>query len=115
LGSTSNAQSPIIVQKEVSIKEYAYELAFSKYGWGKAERKCLGVMWGKEAAWDFTAISPSDDYGIPQRHMRKNSPEEIAEFMSSPKIQIKWGLNYIEKRYGSPCEAWKFWQENRWY
>ena len=41
--------------------------------------------------------------------------EEIDAFMQNPQTQIKWGLNYIEKRYGSPCEAWEFWSVNRWY
>jgi nucleoside-diphosphate-sugar epimerase len=96
-------------------KEYAFEIAFSEYGWGKAEQKCLAIMWGKEAGWDYTAISPTDDYGIPQRHMRNNTQEEIDAFMQNPQTQIAWGLNYIQKRYSSPCQAWAFWQENRWY
>jgi hypothetical protein len=29
--------------------------------------------------------------------------------------QIKWGLNYIDGHYGSPCDAWNFWQANSWY
>lgn len=72
-------------------------------------------MWGKESAWDYTAISPTDDYGIPQRHMRHNTPKQIDAFLENPQTQIDWGLNYIKERYGSPCEAWSFWQKNRWY
>jgi len=96
-------------------REYAFDLAFSKYGWGKEEQKCLGVMWGKESAWDYTAISPSDDYGIPQRHMRNNTQAQKDAFLQNAENQIIWGLNYIEKRYSTPCKAWTFWQENRWY
>ena len=114
--NTSIAQTPLIEHyANLTPKEYAYELAFSKYGWGKSEQKCLAMMWGKESAWDYTAISPTDDYGIPQRHMRNNTKEEIDAFMLNPQTQITWGLNYIEKRYSSPCGAWRFWQENRWY
>lgn len=114
--NTSIAQSPLIKHyANLTPKEYAYELASSEYGWGKAEQKCLGMMWGKESAWDYTAISPTDDYGIPQRHMRNDTKEEIDAFMLNPQTQIAWGLNYIEKRYSSPCGAWRFWQENRWY
>ncbi|MYV93598.1 lytic transglycosylase domain-containing protein, partial [Streptomyces sp. SID1034] len=29
--------------------------------------------------------------------------------------QIKWGLNYMNDRYGSPCGAWSFWQAHSWY
>ncbi|MFD0356536.1 lytic transglycosylase domain-containing protein, partial [Streptomyces sp. NPDC127110] len=28
---------------------------------------------------------------------------------------IKWGLDYMNERYGSPVEAWNFWQANHWY
>ncbi|MEU2441525.1 lytic transglycosylase domain-containing protein, partial [Streptomyces tricolor] len=29
--------------------------------------------------------------------------------------QIKWGLDYMNSRYGSPVKAWDFWQANGWY
>ncbi|MEU8778152.1 lytic transglycosylase domain-containing protein, partial [Streptomyces sp. NPDC001389] len=28
---------------------------------------------------------------------------------------IKWGLDYMNERYGSPVGAWNFWQANHWY
>ncbi|MEU5080289.1 lytic transglycosylase domain-containing protein, partial [Streptomyces eurythermus] len=27
----------------------------------------------------------------------------------------KWGLDYMNSRYGSPVKAWNFWQANGWY
>lgn len=114
--NTSIAQSPLIEPYAyLTPKEYASEIAFVEYGWDKTEQKCLRGMWGKESAWDYTAISPTDDYGIPQRHMRHNTQEQINAFLENPQTQINWGLNYIKERYGSPCEAWAFWQKNRWY
>ena len=35
--------------------------------------------------------------------------------MTNPVSQIRWGLWYIEKSYGSPCSAWDFKQANDWY
>ncbi|MFE9566817.1 lytic transglycosylase domain-containing protein, partial [Streptomyces sp. NPDC006487] len=29
--------------------------------------------------------------------------------------QIKWTLNYMDSRYGSPEHAWSFWQNHGWY
>ena len=114
--NTSIAQSPLIKPYAyLTPQKYASEIAFLEYGWGKTERKCLGSMWGKESAWNHTAISPTDDYGIPQRHMRHNTQEQKDAFIENPQIQINWGLNYIKERYGSPCGAWAFWQKNRWY
>ena len=96
-------------------KAYAQQTALTRFDWGVSEHKCLKALWGKESAWDYTAKSPTDDYGIPQRHMRHDSQKEIDNFMKSYTIQIDWGLNYIFTRYGSPCNAWKSWQVKRWY
>lgn len=30
--------------------------------------------------------------------------------LSNVECQIQWGLNYIKNRYGTPSEAWTFWQ-----
>ena len=38
-----------------------------------------------------------------------------ADWETDPATQIKWGLGYIQGRYGSPCAAWSFWQANGWY
>ena len=94
---------------------YARSLAQLEYNWGTEEWKCLGKLWGKESAWNHEAESPTQDYGIPQRHMSKNTQEEIDRFLDNPMIQISWGLNYIEHRYGSPCEAWNHHEKRNWY
>ncbi|MGX1541820.1 aggregation-promoting factor C-terminal-like domain-containing protein, partial [Streptomyces adustus] len=26
-----------------------------------------------------------------------------------------WGLDYMNSRYGSPAQAWDFWQTHHWY
>ena len=117
------SQGQEITKEQVKIQEiqppdpktYAQQTALARFTWGITEQKCLYSMWGKESAWDHTAKSPTDDYGIPQRHMRKNTKAEIDNFMKSYTVQIDWGLNYIFTRYGSPCNAWDFWQVNRWY
>lgn len=29
--------------------------------------------------------------------------------------QLEWGISYIQDRYGSPNNAWAFWQAHNWY
>ena len=99
----------------IDSKLYAKSLASIEYKWDDEEWKCLGKLWGKESAWNYEAESPTQDYGIPQRHMSKNSEEEIEKFLSNPMIQITWGLNYIDHRYGSPCQAWAHHEKRNWY
>ena len=100
--------------KVLEPKAYA-EYKSKTYKWGKEQQKCLRALWGKESAWNFKAKSPTKDYGIPQRHMSKNTLKEIKDFLQHPHPQIDWGLNYIHVRYGSPCQAWKFHLKNNWY
>jgi hypothetical protein len=38
-----------------------------------------------------------------------------ADWRTNPATQIKWGLSYMNERYGSPCAAWSFWQAHNWY
>ncbi len=79
------------------------------------EWKCLDKLWTRESHWNHRSISPTDDYGIPQRHMRKNTAKERKAFLKEPMKQIDWGLAYIEHRYGSPCKAWEHSEREGWY
>ena len=99
----------------IDSKAYAKSLAKNQYKWDTQQWVCLGKLWGKESAWNYEAESPTQDYGIPQRHMSKNTQEEIEKFLSNPMNQVSWGLNYIDRRYGSPCEAWQHHEMRNWY
>ena len=93
-----------------AIKAYAREQVEPR------EWKCLEQLWHKESRWNYRAISATQDYGIPQRHMRKNTAKQRTAFLSDPLAQIDWGLAYIQHRYsGSPCKAWNHSQRKGWY
>jgi hypothetical protein len=38
-----------------------------------------------------------------------------ADWRTNPVTQIKWGLNYIDSRYGSPAKAWAHFLRHGWY
>jgi hypothetical protein len=38
-----------------------------------------------------------------------------SDWRTDPVTQIKWGLDYIEGRYGSPCGAWNAFRAKGWY
>lgn len=86
----------------------------AKYGWSGAQWAALKTLWMHESGWRTNADNPtSSAYGIPQaltslHHLGAN-------YMNNPDVQIRWGLNYIKGRYGSPSAAWNFWQKNHWY
>jgi len=79
--------------------------------------QCVKKLWHKESRWNPASISPTHDYGIPQRHMRKASDQAKAKFLENPYAQILWGLSYIEHRYGEggACKAWAHSQRKGWY
>ena len=86
------------------------------YGWDEAQYQCLEIMWTKESAWDYAAENPgSGAYGIPQSLPADKMGSIAPDWRTNAVTQIKWGLGYIKERYGSPCQAWDFWQQNNWY
>lgn len=113
--TTSPTLDPVKVKKLTDPREMARSVAQADYSWGKQQFSCLSKLWGKESAWNPQAVSPTNDHGIPQRNMPRNTQAEKDAFLADTRGQILWGLNYISIRYNTPCNAWEFWQKNRWY
>jgi hypothetical protein len=81
-----------------------------------AQWACLETLWDHESSWRWNATnSSSGAYGIPQSLPGTKMDVAGDDWKENPLTQIKWGLSYIDGRYGSPCEAWSFWQANTWY
>ncbi len=38
-----------------------------------------------------------------------------SDWQTNPVTQIRWGLDYIAERYGTPCAAWNFSQAHNSY
>jgi hypothetical protein len=85
-------------------------------GFSLDQMPCLDKMWTKESNWRTTAENPSSgSYGIPQALPADKMAVYGSDYRTNPVPQIKWGLNYIKTRYGTPCGAWSFWQAHNWY
>jgi len=94
----------------------ARALAFARLG--AAQFSCLDALWRHESDWDPFAQNPiSGAYGIAQALPAGKMASTGADWKSNPTTQVKWGLEYIAARYGSPCNAWSFWlrQFPHWY
>lgn len=113
--TTTPPLDPIKVKKLTDPRTIAKDIAQSNYSWGKQQYSCLSKLWGKESAWNPKAVSPTNDHGIPQRNMPRHTKAQKDAFLNDTRGQILWGLNYISIRYTTPCNAWQFWQKNRWY
>ncbi|MET9772941.1 transglycosylase SLT domain-containing protein [Streptomyces sp. NPDC006367] len=78
--------------------------------------QCFSNIVDHESSWNYKAVNPSSGaYGLFQALPAGKYASAGADWRTNPATQIKWGLNYMDSRYGSPCEAWSFWQANHWY
>ena len=69
-----------------------------------------------ESGWDVTATNPSSGaYGLAQALPGDKMASAGSDWQTNPATQIRWALDYMNSTYGSPNQAWAFWQNNNWY
>jgi hypothetical protein len=111
-------RASLIASAQSDPRAAAREL-MSDYGFsGASQWNCLNLLWEGESAWNFKATnSSSGAYGIPQSLPASKMASAGADYRTNPVTQIKWGLDYIKKSYGTPCGAWDFWNNRfpHWY
>jgi hypothetical protein len=77
---------------------------------------CLDKLFARESGWNQKASnSGSGAYGIPQALPGSKMAKFGSDWKTSPATQIKWGLDYIQGRYSTPCGAWSHSQATGWY
>lgn len=84
-------------------------------GWGDDQFSCLVSLWTKESGWRTNAANSSGAYGIPQALPGSKMASVGADWQTSAKTQITWGLQYISGVYGTPCGAWAHSENYNWY
>ncbi|MFI6561594.1 transglycosylase SLT domain-containing protein [Streptomyces sp. NPDC050534] len=78
--------------------------------------QCFSNIVDHESSWNYHAVNASSGaYGLFQALPASKYSSVGSDWQTNPATQIKWGLNYMNSRYGSPCEAWSFWSANHWY
>ncbi|GGQ52314.1 aggregation-promoting factor C-terminal-like domain-containing protein [Streptomyces flaveolus] len=78
--------------------------------------QCFSNIVDHESSWNYQAVNASSGaYGLFQALPGSKMSSVGSDWQTNPATQIKWGLNYMDSRYGSPCDAWAFWQNNHWY
>ena len=53
--------------------------------------------------------------GIPQSLPGSKMATAGADWQTNAATQVAWGLDYIQRGYGSPCSAWSHSQAVNWY
>jgi hypothetical protein len=82
---------------------------------GATQYSCAYQLWYKESKWNPYATNGGGSYGIPQANPGSKMAAFGSNWRYSPLTQVRWGLWYVDSRYGSACNAWDFWQANGWY
>ena len=85
------------------------------HGWSAGQFTCLDTLWTNESGWQLHAQNSSGAYGIPQALPGTRMSTAGSNWRNSATTQIRWGLNYVDARYGTPCGALQHWRSHHWY
>jgi hypothetical protein len=97
-----------------SPEEIAQQMLAS-FGWS-GQFSCLEPLWAHESGWDVTAENPvTGAYGIPQALPGSKMASAGPDWQTDAATQIRWGLEYIQSTYASPCAAWSHEEADGWY
>ena len=103
-------------QSVAALQEYAHNLVINTYGWSEDDFVALVNLWNKESGWNVNCYnSYSGATGIPQALPGNKMASEGSDWATNGETQIRWGLKYIQGRYGSPSVAWQHFLNVNWY
>ncbi len=116
--ASSSAPSPASGSRQYSggdARAIARDM-LAQRGWGDDQFQCLDALWSRESGWNYQAYnSSSGAFGIPQALPGSKMASAGSDWQTNPATQIRWGLGYIDGRYGTPCGAWNHSQSYGWY
>ena len=108
--------SPATSGSKAEYQQYAHDLVINTYGWSEYDFQCLVNLWERESGWNPNSHNGSSGaHGIPQSLPASKMASEGADYYTNGYTQIRWGLKYIQGRYGSPANAWSHFQSKNWY
>ncbi|MEU9993049.1 transglycosylase SLT domain-containing protein [Streptomyces sp. NPDC048045] len=110
--SATRGTSILPVQSSYSVAQIQ---AMARQIVGAGQFQCFSNIVDHESTWNYQAMNPSGAYGLVQAYPASKMSSVGADWRTNPATQIKWGLNYMNQTYGSPCQAWSFWQVHHAY
>jgi hypothetical protein len=102
-------------RKHLTARQIARRMLHS-FHWTGWQYQWLNLLWSHESSWNVYASNPySGAYGIPQAVPGSKMASAGPRWETSARTQIRWGLEYIKGRYGSPHVAWEHELATGWY
>jgi hypothetical protein len=80
-----------------------YAIQLPAHGWRPDQFGCLNSIWVRESGWNELADPGS------------KMAAEGSDWLTNPQTQIRWDEDCIQSRYGTPRQAWAYWQARRYY
>ena len=106
---------PIAAGVKGEYQKYALSL-LPDFGWDSSELEPLIYLWNRESGWNPNSHNKrSGAHGIPQALPAGKMASEGSDYYTNAEPQIRWGLKYIARRYGSPSNAWSHFCSRGWY
>jgi LysM repeat protein len=115
--ATTTAKTTVTAATQVSVPTtVAGIMAAARSIVPAGQFSCFSNIVQRESSWNPRATNPSSGaYGLVQALPGSKMASVGADWRTNPITQLKWGLGYMNSRYGSPCQAWSFWQAHNWY
>lgn len=105
-----------LARKATGAKYVARTIMLAEYSWGDDQYSCLNRLWTKESHWNYKAHNyRSGAHGIAQALPASKMDVVGTDWRTNPVTQIRWGLRYIDSRYGTPCKAWAKFKRSKYY
>jgi len=100
---------------QATADKQVYILYASEYSsYDTDNMNCLIELWTRESNWNPNAVNRSSGAcGIPQALPCSKISNKYGD--NSYQSQIKWGIDYINSRYGNACNAWQHFLNKNWY
>lgn len=78
--------------------------------------RCIDVLFDRESGWRVHAENKSSGaYGIPQALPGKKMAKFGDDWRDNATTQVRWGLSYVNGRYGNACIALDHSYRTGWY
>ena len=113
--TTKRITTKVKVQKvNTAGKETYINYARETGNYDDTQMSCLINLWNRESGWNPNSVNKSSGAcGIPQA--LPCSKIKNQQGSNDWKAQIRWGVNYINYRYKTPCKAWNHFKSKNWY
>jgi len=110
--SPAAAQAPKLELHQLPPKLMAETMVKKDYIDHKKQFACLDQLLTKESGWRTNALNRSSGaFGLFQFMPSTWANYKFPFMPKDAYTQMRAGLRYVHKRYGSPCAAWNFWKK----